>query len=42
MGITDDLGLHHWYKRIGLNRQLYGGPTRARRIAAVEQGWARA
>jgi alkylation response protein AidB-like acyl-CoA dehydrogenase len=42
MGITDDLGLHHWYKRIGLNRQLYGGPARARRIAAVEQGWASA
>lgn len=41
MGITDDLGLHHWYKRIGLNRQLYGGPRCARRIAAVEQGWAR-
>ena len=42
MGITDELGLHHWYKRIGLNRQLYGGPARARRIAAVEQGWANA
>jgi alkylation response protein AidB-like acyl-CoA dehydrogenase len=41
MGITDDLGLHHWYKRIGLNRQLYGGPAQARRIAAVEQGWTR-
>ncbi len=40
MGIADELGLHHWYKRIGLNRQLYGGPARARRIAAVEQGWA--
>ena len=40
MGITDELGLHHWFKRIGVNRQLYGGPERARRAAAALQGWA--
>jgi alkylation response protein AidB-like acyl-CoA dehydrogenase len=42
MGITDELGLHHWFKRIGVNRQLYGGPARARRHAAALQGWGRA
>ena len=40
MGITDELGLHFWFKRIGLNRQLYGGPERARRHAAALQAWA--
>jgi alkylation response protein AidB-like acyl-CoA dehydrogenase len=35
MGITDELGLHHWFKRIGLNRLLYGSPERARRSAAA-------
>ena len=38
MGITDLLGLHYWFKRIGLNRQLLGGPERVRRIAARMQG----
>lgn len=37
MGITDELGLHFWFKRIGLNRLLYGGPDRARRHAATLQ-----
>jgi len=37
MGITDELGLHFWFKRIGLNRLLYGGPERARRHAATLQ-----
>lgn len=37
MGITDELGLHHWFKRIGMNRQLYGGPERVRRQAAALQ-----
>jgi alkylation response protein AidB-like acyl-CoA dehydrogenase len=38
MGITDLLGLHFWFKRIGLNRQLLGGPERVREIAARIQG----
>lgn len=40
MGITDLLGLHFWFKRIGLNRQLLGGPERVRRLAAQMQGLA--
>jgi alkylation response protein AidB-like acyl-CoA dehydrogenase len=38
MGITDEPGLHHWFKRFGVNRQLYGGPEQARRHAAALQG----
>ena len=26
MGFTDEMGLHYWFKRIGLNRQLLGSP----------------
>lgn len=40
MGFTDLMGLHYWYKRIMLNRQMLGGPERVRREAAVAQGWA--
>ncbi len=40
MGITDLLGLHFWFKRLGLNRQLLGGPERVREIAAQLQGFA--
>jgi alkylation response protein AidB-like acyl-CoA dehydrogenase len=40
MGFTHDMGLHYLFKRIGLNRQLLGNPDRARRDAAVLQGWA--
>lgn len=40
MGITDLLGLHYWFKRVGLNRQLLGGPERVRRWAAKIQGLA--
>ena len=40
MGITDLLGLHYWFKRIGLDRQLLGGPERVRHLAAVMQGFA--
>ncbi|WP_372784232.1 acyl-CoA dehydrogenase family protein [Phenylobacterium sp.] len=40
MGITDLLGLHFWFKRIGLNRQLLGGPEKVREIAAKLQGLA--
>ncbi|MEM0985886.1 MAG: acyl-CoA dehydrogenase [Pseudomonadota bacterium] len=39
MGFTDLLGLHHWFKRIGANRQLLGGPERVREEAARLQGW---
>jgi alkylation response protein AidB-like acyl-CoA dehydrogenase len=40
IGMTDLLGLHYWFKRIGLNRQLLGGPERVRHLAAVMQGFA--
>ena len=40
MGFTDLLGLHYWFKRIGANRQLLGGPERLRAEAATLQGWA--
>ena len=39
MGFTDELGLHHWFKRISANRQLLGGPERCRQEAAALQGW---
>lgn len=34
VGFTDELGLHLWFKRIGVNRQLLGGPDRLREEAA--------
>lgn len=34
IGFTDELGLHYWFKRIGANRQLLGGPERLREEAA--------
>ncbi|WP_326542634.1 acyl-CoA dehydrogenase family protein [Pseudorhodoferax sp.] len=34
MGFTELAGLHLWFKRIGLSRQLLGGPTRLRAEAA--------
>ena len=34
VGFTDELGLHLWFKRIGANRQLLGGPDRLREEAA--------
>jgi alkylation response protein AidB-like acyl-CoA dehydrogenase len=40
IGMTDLLGLHYWFKRIGLNRQLLGGPERVREAAARMQGLA--
>lgn len=39
MGFTDLLGLHYWFKRIGMNRQLLGGPAMVREEAARLQGW---
>lgn len=38
MGFTDLVGLHYWYKRIGVNRQLFGSPEEARESAAQLQG----
>jgi len=34
MGFTDEHGLHYWFKRIGANRQLLGGPELVREEAA--------
>ncbi|NND66031.1 MAG: acyl-CoA/acyl-ACP dehydrogenase [Halioglobus sp.] len=39
MGFTDELGLHYWFKRIGFNRQILGGPEKTREDAARLQGW---
>jgi len=39
VGFTDLLGLHYWFKRIGLNRQLLGSPERCRHDAAIAQGF---
>ncbi len=39
MGFTDLLGLHYWFKRIELNRQLMGTPEFVRNEAAKVQGW---
>lgn len=39
MGFTDLLGLHYWFKRIGFDRQLLGGPEIVRAEAAALQGW---
>lgn len=37
VGFTDLLGLHYWFKRIGLSRQLLGTPERLREEAARAQ-----
>jgi alkylation response protein AidB-like acyl-CoA dehydrogenase len=39
IGITDMLGLHYWYKRIGANRPLLGSPERMREQAARIHGF---
>ena len=39
MGFTDLLGLHYWCKRIGLNRQILGGPELVREEAANIQNF---
>lgn len=38
MGFTDLVGLHYWFKRVGVNRQLFGSPEQARETAAQLQG----
>lgn len=40
MGFTDLVGLHYWFKRIGVNRQLLGSPEQVRETAARLQGLA--
>ncbi len=37
VGFTDELGLHYWFKRIGFNRQMLGGPVLVREEAAKIQ-----
>lgn len=39
IGITDMLGLHYWYKRIGANRPMLGSPERMRERAARIHGF---
>ena len=39
MGFTDLMGIHYWFKRIGLNRQLLGSPELIREEAAIIQGF---
>ena len=39
MGFTDLLGIHYWFKRIGLSRQILGGPEKVRQEAAKIQGF---
>ena len=39
MGFTDELGLHYWFKRIGMNRQLLGGVDTVREEAANLQNF---
>ncbi len=38
IGFTDLLGLHFWFKRVGVDRQLLGGPEQVRAYAAAIQG----
>ena len=38
LGITDELGLHFWFKRVGWNHQMLGSPERLRHEAAQLQG----
>ena len=40
MGFTDLVGLHYWFKRIGFNRQILGGPQSVREDAARLKGLA--
>jgi len=42
VGFTDEHDLHLWFKRVGLDRQLLGGPAELREHAARLQGWATA
>ncbi len=37
IGITDELGLHYWFKRVSWSSQALGGATRSREWAAAMQ-----
>lgn len=37
IGITDELGLHYWFKRISWDSEAFGGRTWLRELAAREQ-----
>lgn len=39
IGFTDELNLHYWFKRVGVDRQLLGAPDSLRESAARLQGW---
>jgi alkylation response protein AidB-like acyl-CoA dehydrogenase len=39
IGFTDEQNLHYWFKRVGVDRQLLGGPEALREQAARLQGW---
>ena len=39
IGFTDELNLHYWFKRVGVDRQLLGSPEIVRHAAARLQGW---
>jgi alkylation response protein AidB-like acyl-CoA dehydrogenase len=39
IGFTDEHDLHLWFKRVGFDRQLLGGPGALREEAAKIQGW---
>lgn len=39
IGFTDELNLHYWFKRVGVDRQLLGSPELVREAAARLQGW---
>lgn len=39
IGFTYEFDLHLWFKRVGLDRQLLGGPDLLREYAARLQGW---
>jgi len=40
IGITDELGLHYWFKRVTWSGQALGGATRMRELAAARE-WSR-
>ena len=39
MGFTDLMGVHYWFKRIGVNRQTLGSPELIREEAAIIQNF---
>lgn len=39
MGFTDLMGVHYWFKRIGVNRHILGAPELVREEAAKIQNF---